>query len=345
MCPNSPEIRRRAFLAGLVGLAGCSGHSPSRSQTPPPTVDDRPDGVYVPTHTASLRVVDVAEAGRLRCALCLTRPLRFWVVTGARTSQVQANGDAHVLAVLWDDEAGRVLCGAEPRLTVSKGGEQFYDAAGWPMLSQRLGFHYGDNVELGGPGTYDVRVQSAPSGTRYTRSLAGIDPAAEFQFSFDLAGDSPDVEFDKPERAGQTGVLEPRPPEGVPLASTPAVDALPGERVGAHSVGDTTFAVTVLREGFDGDEAYLAVSPRTPSLTPLPFMTLFGTLRRGDEVVYDGTLTPSLDPELGHHYAARPATVEAGDEFVLGVGAPPQVARHEGYETAFMDTRPVEFSV
>lgn len=343
MWPNSPKIRRRTFLAGLTALAGCSARSPSGSQTPPPTADGRPNGVYVPTHTASLRVVDVAQAGRLRCALCVTHPLRFWVVTGARTSLVEADGDVHMLAVVWDVETERVLCGAEPRLTVSKAGEQFYDAAGWPMLSQRLGFHYGDNVELGDSGTYDVRVQSAPSGTQYRRSLSGFDPSAVFQFSFELSGDGPDAEFDKPERAGQTGALDPRPPEGVPLATTPATDAPLGDFVGANAVGDTTFAVTVVREGFDGDEPYLAVSPRTPSLTPLPFMTLFGTLRRGDSVVYDGTLTPSLDPALGYHYAARPPTVEADDEFVLGVGAPPQVARHEGYETAFMATKPVRF--
>jgi hypothetical protein len=340
--PNSPEIRRRAFLAGLAGLAGCSSRSSSGKPILPATATDRPEGVYVPTHTAPLRFVDVAESGRLRCALCLTHPLRFWVVTGARTSQVGANGDVHLLAVVWDDATGRVLCGAEPRLTVSKGGEEFYDAAGWPMLSQRLGFHYGDNVELGGPGTYDVRVRTAPSSTRYTGEIAGIGADATFQLSMGLSSDTPDIGFDKPKRGGQKGSLEPRPLDGVPIASTPAVDALPGDRVGVRTMGDATFAVTVVG---DGDETAVVVSPRTPSLTPLPFMTLFGTLRRGSVMLLDATLSPSLDPELGYHYAASTPSVQAGDEFVLGVGAPPQVARHEGYETAFMGTRPLQFSV
>ncbi|WP_232703250.1 iron transporter [Halobacterium wangiae] len=343
MYPKSPEIGRRAFLAGLAGFAGCSGRS-SQSPTPPPTADGRPEGVYVPTHAAALRVVEIAESGRLRCALRLTHPLRFWAVTGERTSPVEADGDVHLLAVVWDDETGRVLCGAEPRLTVSRGDEQFYDAAGWPMLSQRLGFHYGDNVELGGPGTYDVRVQTAPSDTQYTRELEGLDPVAAFQFSMTLANDTPDVAFDTPERASRKGSLEPRPLDGVPVASTPTVDALPGDSVGVQAVGDTTFAVTVVSDAFDGGDAYLAVSPHTPSSTPLPFMTLFATLRRGEDVLFDATLAPSLDPALGYHYAARAPSVETGDELVLGVGAPPQVARHEGYETAFMGTRPVEFT-
>lgn len=342
MWPESPEISRRAFLAGLAALGGCSTRS--SAPAPPATAADRPAGVYVPTHTASLRVVDVAAAGRLRCALCLTHPLRFWVVTGTRTSRVEATGDVHMLAVAWDDQTGRVLCDAEPRLTVTRGDEQFYDAAGWPMLSQRLGFHYGDNVALDGAGTYDVRVETAASGARYTRGLSDLDPAASFEFTFDLAGDGPDAEFDKPERGGQTGVLDPRSPDGVPLASIPSIDGLPGELIGVRDVGDTTFPVTVARDGFDGDQAHVAVSPRTPALTPLPFMTLFGTLRRGDEVLLDGTLTPSLDPELGYHYAARAPEVRSGDEFVLGVGAPPQAARHEGYETAFMKTEPLSFT-
>jgi len=59
------------------------------------------------------------------------------------------------------------------------------------MLSQRLGFHYGDNVELGGPGTYDVRVRTAPSSTRYTGEIAGIGADATFQLSMGLSSDTP----------------------------------------------------------------------------------------------------------------------------------------------------------
>jgi arylsulfatase A-like enzyme len=55
----------------------------------------------------------------------------------------------------------------------------------------------------------------------------------------------------------------------------------------------------------------------------------------------------TLDPGLGYHYGAAlgDTAVESGDDLTLEVPTPPQVARHEGYETAFVDMAPVEVSL
>jgi hypothetical protein len=60
--------------------------------------------------------------------------------------------------------------------------------------------------------------------------------------------------------------------------------------------------------------------------------------------VYDDTLTRTLDPDLGFHYGA-PVALESGDEVTLSVSTPPQVARHEGYERAFLEMPDVTLTV
>ena len=46
-------------------------------------------------------------------------------------------------------------------------------------------------------------------------------------------------------------------------------------------------------------------------------------------------LERTLDPRLGYHYGTTVAGVESSDRLRLATETPPQVARHEGYETAF----------
>jgi len=111
--------------------------------------------------------------------------------------------------------------------------------------------------------------------------------------------------------------------------------------------GDAKFVVTILEDAsrFGGDEEqkYLAVSPRTPySRTMLPMMSLSGTLHRDGTPVFDGILQATIDPELRYHYGATVADVQTGDELTITVDSPPQTARHEGYETAFVDMPDVQ---
>jgi len=70
---------------------------------------------------------------------------------------------------------------------------------------------------------------------------------------------------------------------------------------------------------------------------PLPFTSLSATATRDGETRFAGTLQPTFDPDLGYHYGAAVPPVEAGDDLTLSVDVPPQIARHEGYETAFFE--------
>ncbi|MDX1748477.1 MAG: hypothetical protein R3324_21300, partial [Halobacteriales archaeon] len=60
---------------------------------------------------------------------------------------------------------------------------------------------------------------------------------------------------------------------------------------------------------------------------------------------FDGPLQATLDPDLGYHYGAAVPSLSSGDSVTVTVDGPPQVARHEGYEMAFLEMPPVTLTV
>ena len=130
------------------------------------------------------------------------------------------------------------------------------------------------------------------------------------------------------------------PPPGLPPA-----DAYPGTDLGTHESGDAAVVVRYLSESPLAEEGdgYLLVSPRTPyNRIPLPDMSLSvsGLTENGATA----SLTQTLDDELGLHYGLS-VTLSPGATFELGVDVPPQIARHQGYETAFLEMEPMEIEV
>ena len=47
-------------------------------------------------------------------------------------------------------------------ITRSGGGKLVFDERLWPMISRYMGPHYGDNVDLPGPGTYKLTLLVSP---------------------------------------------------------------------------------------------------------------------------------------------------------------------------------------
>jgi uncharacterized protein involved in high-affinity Fe2+ transport len=46
--------------------------------------------------------------------------------------------------------------------TIRKAGKIVYDERQWPMLSEYMGPHYGNNVSLPGPGKYQLSLLISP---------------------------------------------------------------------------------------------------------------------------------------------------------------------------------------
>ncbi len=73
-------------------------------------------------------------------------------------------------------------------------------------------------------------------------------------------------------------------------------------------------------------------------------MSLDGSVEADGETVFDDALTAGVHPELGYHYGAVVETATQEPSVGVDVVAPPQVSRHEGYETAFLTTPSFSFS-
>lgn len=343
---------RRAFLAsigaaGAVGLAGCGGFQLESGNQEPPLVENRPDGVYVPTHTEGMGMASMQSDGGYSCALTYSFPHRFWTITGSDTTMVEIgqNDALHLMPIVWHSETGIVPSDVNPTVDVTRNGESVVDGLSpWPMLAQRMGFHFGDNVELPEQGEYDVTVSIGEGGNRRTGSLADAG-AAEFEFTLDYQlSELNDLPFEDipPARQGTLGSVQPMQMEMVPLMQAPTEDEIPGTVRGTTESGDAQFVVTTVDDagpyGDDTGQQHLAVSARTPyNRFPIPLMSLSATVTRDGETVFDGYLNEWQGADLGIHYGALVDGVEEGDELTISVDSPPQVSRHEGYETAFLN--------
>jgi hypothetical protein len=352
-------MRRRTFLAATAGTttvwgAGC-GVLGADDSWPPPALEEPPAGVYRPTSASGVRVVGTRDAGDYRFGLLYSYPSRFWEVVGRQRYRrsVAPDDSVHLMTLVWDPETGVVLPDVGLTVEVLRDGELVVQEAVYAMLSQRLGFHYGDNVALPGDGEYTVRVRVGGLAVRRTGAFAGrfdAPASVDFVLAYDREGrDS--IDRRRLDDAGDAAPLPTADAPDVPPAVAPAIDDLPSRHLGrATTDGAVLDAVVctdddVERLGVD-DDAYLAVLARTPhNGLVLPGMGLQARVERAGETVFDGTLSRTVDPLLGAHYGAPVPELASGDRATLTVLTPPQVARHEGYETAFFEMEPVSLTV
>ncbi len=338
-------LRAGAGLAatGAAGVAGCLGLLETRSARTPPLADDRPDAVYFPTHVEGMLLSGTATAtgdgDEYAVAVTYSYPHRFWTLTGTERSRHSiGDSDLHLMTVVWDPATRTVLPETGVDVEITRDGDLVSQEVIYPMLSQPMGFHYGGNFTLDGDGTYDVRVSVGGTSIRRTGAFQDrFGSPASATVPVDYSREDRDaIPYElTPDRAGTRAAVAPREMP-FPRSVAPPADALPGRPLGTTRLGDLVLVSTLLDAppaGVEDDGSYLAVSARTPyNRTVVPAMALSATVAGTDH-----DLTRTLDPDLGYHYGT-PAAVSAGDELTIRVETPPQVARHEGYETAFTTT-------
>ncbi|MFC7068273.1 iron transporter [Halobaculum lipolyticum] len=349
---NRRTFLRRAGAAGAVagtgGLAGCLGFRLSSSDGfagEPPLVENRPDGVYVPTHVEGMNMGGMGVDGDYRVGVFYSYAHRFWNVNGESVERTDttADDDVHLMASVWDAETGQVLPETGLSVEIEKDGSLVSQEVIYPMLSQPMGVHYGGNFGLDGDGTYTVNVSVGGVRTRRTGAFRDRfgDPAdVPIELEYSTAARD-EISFRTRDDAGDPGAVSRMQMEMLPDATAPAVDDLPGTVLGEVNSNDAVLVATLLEDspaGVDTAGPYLAVSARTPyNRMLIPAMGLAATHSRDGGEVFAGELVRTLDPDLSYHYGAAldGASVESGDELTLTPTVWPQIARHEGYETAF----------
>lgn len=354
--------RRNLLAAGLaLPVAGCTD-ALSRDSAWRELVMNAPDGVYVPpkrdgmtTYAVEPVVGEEGNDSDLAVAVMGTRPHSFLTVAGGDASWVSPRSEdsVHLMATLWHGGSDRVL---PVPVSVAIGGGP--DRALWPMLSQRMGFHRGDNLEIPGDGRYDLHLEIGEPSARLfddlSEPLAG-GATVEIPIEFDASEiESLERTLIDPDRRGEAGALEPMDHAagddhdgahgnadhahgeivGPPVSRVPRVDDLPGTVLETARLDDAVLVATILEPSSD---PYLAVSLRTPyNRYPLPAASIAAGAADGDPL---DPLEPAIGPDLGHHYGR--AIAEPPEEVGVALEAPPQIARHFGYETAFLEGREV----
>ena len=336
--------RRDALRVGGTCLAaasaGCASLFRTTNSRAPPLVENRPEAIYVPSHVEGMKMIGTGQVGRRTIALMYSYPHRFWTVTGSDRKKVEIGRDdaVHLMASVFDTETETVLpAGSNVRFKITQNGETVDNRSPWSMLSQNMGFHFGDNVPLDGNGTYTVEVQLGSLGLTRTGEFTDAfgqsgSVSMQFDFSESTLNEIPYRMLE--DRKGNHGAVDPMEMQ-IPLSFAPEQSKLPGTMIGTGESGDVRFRATGIQRG---GNTYLAVSPATRfNRYVVPMMSLSGTLTRSGTTVFDGQLNAALDPELGYYYAAQTEQITGDETLTVTVDTPPQVSRHEGYDTAVFD--------
>lgn len=369
-------LLRGAAVAGGLSVAGCLerlGFEEESAWRDPPLVSDRPDAVYVPASTETMGSYGHTGGEEYAVSLSYTVPHRFWTVAGEETSRVTVGSDdtTHLMCTVWAPDTDRVLP-VEIDGELRRDGESVRSFSPWPMLSQRMGFHYGDNVALPEEGGYTLELTVGPTTVRPVGGFEGRFEGREtFEIGFEYErSDIHEIEFEEvPEdRRGEPGALDlmdhtgmggdghdgggddddhggaddPGPP---PTSQGPPIGELPGTVIGSERSADAELSIVETESGFGDADSYLAVFARTPhNGVVLPLMSISAQIDRGGGSEAT-SLSETIAPELGHHYGLGIETLEVGDDVTVAVEALPQVARHDGYETAFFEFEDVTVTV
>ncbi|WP_122088246.1 iron transporter [Halalkalicoccus subterraneus] len=354
-------MRRRAALRSGVALfggatfAGClDGLDTLGSESAwRDLVVDRPDEIYVPPKVDGMLDWGTVGTDGYALSVSATRPHRFWTIAGRETNQI-AMREAHsvhlMVSVLEPDT--RRFVPAEVRVSIRRGDDRVLDRALWPMLSQRMAIHYGDNVALPDAGRYRVVIRVLPRGTgRFSEAFEPTTVTVEFEYVPDEI-EGVEQTIIEESRRGRPGAVEPMghsrdeaahtgPGGHPPITMSPSPASFPA--VLADEIrGD--YRMVVARADHTSGR-YLFVSPRTRyNGFPLPFASFTARIERPSGTT-SLALTEATHPAFGHHYGAVVDPLSAGTTIAVDLDVPPQVARHEGYETALFDLRALSLRV
>lgn len=345
-------MNRRSVLRGAgAGIAAVTAGCLDRFETESvwsgaPLVTDRPDAVYLPASVEGMGTYGTKTlSDGAECSLHYTFPHRFWTVTGSNSSRVEVSeaDSMHLMISVWDPETDTVLP-RQPAGRLLQDGDPVDSYQLWSMLAQRMGYHFGNNVSLPGDGSYEVRVDFDSIAVRTAGVFEGrYEQAESVTFSIDFeSSDVLDLDIDEydEERWGERAASEPMDGMGPPPGRVPPADELPGTPLGSGTSSDAELIGRLLDEppaGIDGDGQYLAVSMRTPYNRIVLASASLTARVDGNAVDLDET----IDDGLGHHYGAVLSDpLESAP--TIEITSPPQLSRHDGYETAFFDMDPVE---
>jgi hypothetical protein len=184
----------RAALMGVTGLliAGCAGSNRTATTTTAAAASSSSQGMAGMNMGGSSTSTSAAAAGSeeaavkgasvdgikpvptqtlatadwqgMRIQARAMTAVPFVIFNGTHEQMVKPpkNTSFHLMVMLDDAHTGVAIPYAGVWATISRGGTVVYDERQWPMLSEYMGPHYGNNVALPGAGKYQLSLLVSP---------------------------------------------------------------------------------------------------------------------------------------------------------------------------------------
>jgi Fe2+ transport protein len=146
--------------AAPSAMSGMNGGSSSKSGSGQTTAAKAVDGVTpIPTQT-----LGTADWQHMKIMAEARTAVPFVIYDGTNEKLVKPSQRTsfHLMVMLSDDRTNYPIPYASVWATIRRGSKIVFDERQWPMISEYMGPHYGNNVTLPGPGTYSLSLLVSP---------------------------------------------------------------------------------------------------------------------------------------------------------------------------------------
>jgi hypothetical protein len=153
---NGMSAMRTTSKSSMSGMSGMSGSNPSHTSLRLLKVDG-----ITPIPTQMLATADWQHMAIKAMAMTAV-PFVVYNGTREQTEKIPRNVSFHLMVTLNDDRSHEPIPYASVWATITRNGKVVYDERQWPMISEYLGPHYGNNVALPGAGHYKLSLLISP---------------------------------------------------------------------------------------------------------------------------------------------------------------------------------------
>jgi hypothetical protein len=158
-CASANKTTTNTAASSSSGTGASGSSMPGMNMGPAETKAISVDGIKpVPTQTLA-----TADWQGMKIVARATTAVPFVIFNGTSERMVKpGKASFHLMVMLNDAHSGVALPYASVWATITKAGKVVYDERQWPMISEYMGPHYGNDVSLPGAGDYRLSLLVSP---------------------------------------------------------------------------------------------------------------------------------------------------------------------------------------
>jgi hypothetical protein len=158
-CASATKTTTTTAVSSSAAAGASGGSMPAMNMGPAEDKAISVDGIKpVPTQTLA-----TADWQGMKIVARATTAVPFVIFNGTSERTVKpGKASFHLMVMLNDAHSGVALPYASVWATITKAGRVVYDERQWPMISEYMGPHYGNDVSLPGSGDYRLSLLVSP---------------------------------------------------------------------------------------------------------------------------------------------------------------------------------------